>query len=184
MAEDKIKCVFFDRDGIVNESPGAGYVTRREDFHLVPEFVECLRLAQARGYRSAVVTNQRAVARGLITRAALEGIHSCMRAELRRREAPALLDIIYCPHNPGECDCRKPLPGMLLKLAERHNINLAASWMVGDMETDVEAGRGAGCRTILVNSGASAANCTRADYLAASMADLPGLLARVLDNHP
>ena len=144
MAEDKIKCVFFDRDGIVNESPGAGYVTRREDFHLVPEFVECLRLAQARGYRSAVVTNQRAVARGLITRAALEGIHSCMRAELRRREAPALLDIIYCPHNPGECDCRKPQPGMILRGLAEWRGDPAASFLIGDKESDIAAATAAG----------------------------------------
>lgn len=172
-----IKCVFFDRDGIVNESPGAGYVTRLEDFHLLPQFVECLRIVSARGYKSAIVTNQRGVARGMLSAATLENIHAALRAELRRRGAPALLDIIYCPHNPGECDCRKPLPGMFLKLSAVHNINLAASWMVGDMETDVEAGRRAGCRTILVSGGEA---ITAADYRVATMELLPDLLGKVL----
>ncbi len=177
MAQAKNKCVFFDRDGIVNISPGAGYVTRREDFHIFPQFVECLRIASARGYRAAIVTNQRGIAQGMFSAATLEGIHSALRAELRQRGAPALLDIEYCPHQPGECDCRKPLPGMLIKLAVRHNINLAASWMVGDMETDVEAGRRAGCRTILVTPGET---ITAADCRVAAMELLPDLLKKVL----
>jgi len=177
MAEAKIKCVFFDRDGIVNVSPGAGYVSRREDFHIFPQFVECLEIASVRGYRAAIVTNQRGIARGILSVAALEDIHSALRAELRQRGAPALLDIAYCPHQPGECDCRKPLPGMLLNLAARYNMNLAASWMVGDMETDVEAGRRAGCRTIRVTHGETA---TAADYHVATMELLPDLLGKVL----
>ncbi len=177
MPNDMKKCVFFDRDGIVNESPGAGYVTRPGDFHLLPQFAECLRIASARGYHSAIVTNQRGVARGMLSTDMLDNIHYALRAELLRRGAPALLDIIYCPHNPGECDCRKPLPGMLRKLSSRHHINLSASWMVGDMETDVEAGRSAGCRTILVSGGGA---ITAADYRVAAMELLPGLLEKVL----
>ncbi len=177
MANAKLKCVFFDRDGIVNVSPGAGYVTRLEDFHLLPQIVECLHIVSARGYQAAVVTNQRGIARGIFSTAVLDDIHSRLRDELRQRGAPALLDIAYCPHQPGECNCRKPLPGMLLNLAARHNIDLAASWMVGDMETDVEAGRRAGCRTILVNPADAA---TEADYRVASMELLPDLLKKVL----
>ena len=147
----KRKCVFFDRDGIVNESPGSGrYVTRWQDFHLVPEFVTCLRAVLKMGYQAVIVTNQRAVARGLMRIKDLEDIHRRLKRLLMRQYGLALLDIIYCPHNANECSCRKPSPGMLLDMADKHDINLAASWMIGDSETDMEAGRRAGCRTILV----------------------------------
>lgn len=149
----KQKCVFFDRDGIVNESPGPGrYVTCWQDFRLIPEFPICLRSVLKLGYQAALVTNQRAVARGLMSRKDLEDIHRRLRRLLARQYGLALLDIAYCPHNIKECSCRKPNPGMLLALAAGHDLDLAASWMIGDSETDVEAGRRAGCRTILVSA--------------------------------
>jgi D-glycero-D-manno-heptose 1,7-bisphosphate phosphatase len=172
------RCVFFDRDGIVNASPGAGrYVTRWEDFHLLPEFVEALRVARARGYHAVIVTNQRGVARGDVSAEIVESIHGKLRDLLWKSYHLELLDVVYCPHDIGQCDCRKPAPGMLLAMAARHNLDLAASWMVGDSETDIEAGRRAGCRTIRVN-GADAVS--KADWRVAAMKDLPGLLERVL----
>ena len=147
----KRKCVFFDRDGIVNEPPGQGrYVTRWNDFHLIPEFPICLQSVLKMGYQAAIVTNQRAVARGLMTLEDLEDIHRRLKRLLMRQYGLALLDIACCPHNENECSCRKPSPGMILALAKKHNLDLAASWIIGDSETDVEAGRRAGCRTILV----------------------------------
>ncbi|MDO9541762.1 MAG: HAD family hydrolase [Kiritimatiellia bacterium] len=147
----KRKCVFFDRDGIVNESPGQGrYLTRWQDFHLIPEFITCLRSVLKMGYQAVIVTNQRAVARGLISIKDLEHIHRRLKRLLMRQYGLKLLDIIYCPHNANECSCRKPSPGMLLDMAAKHNLDLTASWMIGDSGTDVEAGRRAGCRTILV----------------------------------
>ncbi len=89
-----------------------------------------------------------------------------------------LLDIAVCPHDKDVCVCRKPAPGLLHRLARRHGIDLAASWMVGDKETDVEAGRRAGCRTIRVSA---AADRSSADWRVASMDELPALLERVLD---
>lgn len=172
-----IKCVFFDRDGIVNRSPDAGYVERWEDFCLLPEFVESLRTARQAGYEAAIVTNQRGVARGIMSRETLESIHCLLRDELKRQKAPALLDIIYCPHNLTGCVCRKPQPGMLYALAARHRIQLSASWMIGDNETDAVAGKRAGCRAILVNAKKMD---TRADYKIDRMARLPSLLNRIL----
>ncbi len=172
------RCVFFDRDGIVNTSPGAGlYVTRWEDFHLLPEFVEALRIVRAHGYQAAIVTNQRAVARGLVSADVVESMHRRLRDLLRQNYRLDLLDIRYCPHDVGQCDCRKPLPGMLTAVAARHGLDLAASWMVGDAETDIEAGRRAGCHTILVNGGAAE---SKADWRVPVIEDLPGLLERVL----
>jgi len=147
------KCVFFDRDGIVNESPGVeGYVLSWEKFHLIPEFPECLRVVHRHGYEAAIVTNQRAVALGLLRADQLEAIHQNLRTLLEREYGLFLLDIIYCPHQPGMCSCRKPKPGMLLTIATRHDVDLRQSWMVGDSESDIEAGQRAGCRTILVGS--------------------------------
>jgi len=154
-------CVFFDRDGIVNESPGPGYVQRWEDFHLQPGFVAALRTALAKGYAAVVVTNQQGVAKGLLTEAELQDIHARLRAQLRARGLD-LLDVLHCPHFAADgCACRKPKPGLLLRAAQAHRLDLAASWMVGDAETDVEAGRGAGCRTVRV---CPAGEATRADF--------------------
>lgn len=172
------RCVFFDRDGIVNASPGAGrYVLGWDEFHLLPEFVEALRIVRAQGYQAVVVTNQRAIARGLVSVAVVEAMHRNLRDLLKKSYSLDLLDVVYCPHDVGVCECRKPAPGMLQAMAAKYGLDLAASWMVGDAETDIEAGRCAGCRTILVN-GAEAVSS--ADYRVAAMKDLPELLGRVL----
>jgi len=176
----KRKCVFFDRDGIVNESPGQGrYVTRWQDFHLVPEFPICLRSVLKMGYQAALITNQRAVARGLMSIKDLEDIHARLKRLLMRRYGLALLDIAYCPHNTNECSCRKPNPGMLLAMADKHSLDLAASWMIGDSETDVEAGKRAGCRTILVAGTLHSAD-SKADVRVPSMRALIKKIHRIL----
>ncbi len=163
----KQKCVFFDRDGITNESPGPGlYVTRWDDFHLMPGFTDCLQSVLKMGYQAAIVTNQRCVARGLMTLEALEDIHRRLQQLLKRRYGLKLLDIAFCPHDENECSCRKPKPGMILALAKKHNLDLAGSWMIGDSETDIEAGRSAGCRTILVDDHAGK---SKADFRVPSM---------------
>ena len=169
---------FFDRDGIVNASPGAGrYVLCREEFHLLPEFVEALRVVRAHGYQAVIVTNQRSVARGLVSAAEVEAMHASLRDLLWKSYSLDLLDVAYCPHDAGECECRKPAPGMLKAMALKHGLDLAASWMVGDAETDIEAGRRAGCRTIRVDGDAAV---SQADWRVAAMKDLPALLEQVL----
>ncbi len=149
-----IKCIFFDRDGIVNQSPGPGYVERWEDFHLLPEFVEVLRTVTHLGYAAVIITNQRGVALGCMTTEAVEDIHRRLRTILKEQHGLTLLDILYCPHDKGECDCRKPKPGMILEAARRHQIDLSQSWMIGDSPKDAEAGKAAGCRTILIGEAA------------------------------
>jgi D-glycero-D-manno-heptose 1,7-bisphosphate phosphatase len=171
------KCVFFDRDGIVNEPPGAGYVERWADFRLLPEFVEALRTALRHGYVAVIVTNQRGVALGRMTRETVEEIHTNLRSQLRSMHGLDVLDIFYCPHDRDECECRKPKPGMLLAAAERHGIDVASSWMVGDNEKDVEAGRAAGCRTIFVGSGNPASG---ADHRVSTVGALAALFEQVL----
>jgi len=167
------KCVFFDRDGIVNQSPGAGYVERWTDFVLLPEFVNVLRVVESKGYEAVIVTNQRGVARGIMTMDAVNEIHRNLRAVLQRKYGLALLDILCCPHGKDECECRKPKPGMLLDAARRHDLDLRASWMIGDHDTDVETGKAAGCRTILVGPGDGN---IQPDYRARDMAELKTLI--------
>jgi D-glycero-D-manno-heptose 1,7-bisphosphate phosphatase len=171
------KCVFFDRDGIVNKSPGPGYVESWKDFHLLPEFVESLRIARNLGYESVIVTNQRGVALGRLSAETLEQIHKNLTNLLKEKFRLKLLNIFYCPHERDTCNCRKPKPGMLLAAAEKHNINLKTSWMIGDNENDVEAGRNAGCRTIIVSDSNAA---TKADFKTPDMKALVTLLPRVL----
>jgi histidinol-phosphate phosphatase family protein len=164
-----IRCVFFDRDGIVNQSPGPGYVERWEDFHLLPEFVAVLGSVTRAGYAAVLITNQRGVALGRMTAAAVEDLHRRLREVLRRDHGLDFLDCFYCPHDRDACECRKPKPGMLLAAARRHGIDLARSWMIGDSRTDMEAGKAAGCRTILVDGDEAT---PLADYTCSGMPEL------------
>jgi D-glycero-D-manno-heptose 1,7-bisphosphate phosphatase len=141
--------VFLDRDGIINQkAPEGQYVTHWEDFHVLPGAAEGIRLLNGAGFSVIVVTNQRCIAKGLITAADLEKMHQRMCSFLAR-DGARIDAIYYCPHDFGDsCDCRKPAPGMLLEAARAHKIELTASWMIGDSDHDVEAGKNAGCRTV------------------------------------
>ncbi|NQT94614.1 MAG: HAD family hydrolase [Lentisphaerae bacterium] len=171
------RCVFFDRDGIVNRFVSEGYVEHWGEFKLLPEFPAALRLVQAAGYDAVIVTNQRGVALGVMSRESVEDIHRRLADLLRSVHGLDLLDIVYCPHDEGTCECRKPRPGMLLEAAKRHGIDLHASWMIGDHERDVEAGKRAGCRCVLVGDDVGE---TAADHTVASMAGLCDLLEGLL----
>ncbi len=172
------RCVFFDRDGVVNRSPGPGYVERVEDFHLLPGVVEAARMAQARGYAVAIATNQRGVARGLMTPQVLDDIHAHMTG-LLARQGLELLGVFCCTHERDTCTCRKPQPGLLLEAARQFDLDLSASWMIGDHETDIEAGRRAGCRTILVHP---VPVQTRATLTVERVELLASVLGQVLDD--
>jgi D-glycero-D-manno-heptose 1,7-bisphosphate phosphatase len=171
------KCFFFDRDGIVNRSPGAGWVRDWSEFAWMPEFFEVFRLVRDLGFESVLVTNQSGISRGVMSEAAVRDIHGRLRRELAERTGLDFLDVLYCPHQDfHDCACRKPRPGMLLEAARRHEIDLAVSWMIGDQATDMEAGRRAGCRTLLVNAqGAGMA----ADAWIPDLAALPAWLRRL-----
>lgn len=157
---NKQKAIFLDRDGTINQY--TGFLRNINDFELIAGVVDSIKLINASGYLCIVVTNQPVLARGEVTRTELETIHNKMET-LLGYEGAYIDGIYYCPHHPHkgyegevvelkiECDCRKPKPGMLLKAAEDFNIELSASWMIGDGENDIIAGRNAGCRTVLVN---------------------------------
>ena len=142
---------FLDRDGVVNIDHG--YVHRWEDFEFVPGVVDGMRRLQAAGYALVIVTNQSGIARGFYDEDALARLHDALRADLAAKGV-TLTSIEYCPHLPPphaelaryalECDCRKPAPGMILRAARTHDLDLARSLMFGDRASDVEAGRRAG----------------------------------------
>jgi D-glycero-D-manno-heptose 1,7-bisphosphate phosphatase len=146
--------IFLDRDGVLIREQG--YVTEPAQIEVLPGVPEALVLLRRRGFRLVVVTNQSAIARGLLTEGNLARIHADLLSRLRAAHPEAFWDALYfCPHHPQEgrpfyrtdCDCRKPKPGMLLRAAAEHGLDLARSWMVGDAPRDLEAGRAAGCRT-------------------------------------
>lgn len=168
------RAVFLDRDGVINRKPPEGdYVTRWEDFHILPGVAEGIALLNRASFSVIVVTNQRCIAKGLISAAELEKMHERMTEILGK--AGAIVDgTFYCPHEiEPACDCRKPAPGMLLNAARLHGIELSASWMIGDSDVDVEAGRNAGCKTVRLTPAAEAlpgARC-HADLVATTFLD-------------
>ena len=129
----------------------------------IPKQRKAIKMINASGFLAVVVTNQPVIARGEVSVSELNEIHNKM--EILLGVEGAYLDAIYyCPHHPhkgyeGEvselkidCDCRKPKPGMLLSAARDYNIDLSASWMIGDGENDVAAGENAGCKTVLLTN--------------------------------
>jgi D,D-heptose 1,7-bisphosphate phosphatase len=153
------RAVFLDKDGtLVDDVP---YNVDPALIRLAPGAAEALPKLHRAGYLLVVVSNQSGVARGVFPESAL--VHVMERLGSLFDECGATLaGFYYCPHHPQgavtqfakNCDCRKPEPGMLLAAARRHDIDLKRSWMVGDILDDIEAGRRAGCRTILINRGA------------------------------
>lgn len=143
--------IFLDRDGTLNES--VGYVNHRSRFRLFPFSVDAVRLINEEGYLAVLVTNQSGIGRGFFSEELVRSIHEDLQSLLET--AGAKLDGIYaCPHKPSDgCACRKPESGMLLQARDDLDIDLAASWIVGDTITDLEAGWSAGTQGALVKTG-------------------------------
>ncbi|WP_224245723.1 D-glycero-alpha-D-manno-heptose-1,7-bisphosphate 7-phosphatase [Hyalangium gracile] len=151
--------VFLDRDGVLVDE--LGYLTRVADLRLFPGAGAAVRRIHALGYPVVVVTNQSAVARGMVSPAGLEEIHAELRAQLGREDA-RLAGLYMCPHHPEaplpewrqDCDCRKPRPGMLVRAARELGLALdERSVLVGDQHTDLECARRAGISALLVRTG-------------------------------
>jgi D-glycero-D-manno-heptose 1,7-bisphosphate phosphatase len=166
-----VNTVFLDRDGVLNEKvPEGQYVSRWEDFRVLGGVAEAVARLNQAGMRVIVVTNQRGVALGLYTAGDVEALHARFAQFLAQHGAR--VDAFYvCPHDRGECGCRKPLPGLFEQaVADFKEISAAKSVMVGDSLVDMEFGRGLGMKTILIES----AEETRApgSEKAAGLADL------------
>ena len=153
------KAVFLDRDGTINRM--AGFLSDIDDFELLPGVAQAINDIHALGFLVIVVTNQPVIARGELTMRGLEEIH-CKMETLLGLEGAYIDGLYFCPHHPDkgfegeipelkiECTCRKPKPGMLLEAAKEFHIDLGESWMVGDTQADIGAGKAAGCKTVLV----------------------------------
>ena len=148
------KAIFLDRDGVINEvlSDRVKFVNKPEQFYLLPGVGEAIRLFNEHHLPVFVVTNQGGIGLGYMKETQLLAIHDQMEKELKQFGAK-IEDIAYCPHKPkANCPCRKPKPKMILDLAEKHGLSLSDSYMIGDREPDIEAGKAAGTKTILVGN--------------------------------
>ncbi len=145
--------IFLDRDGTLNVEKH--YLHRIGEWEWTPHAIEALQRFHAAGYALVVVTNQSGIARGYYTAEDVGILHDWVSAQLAANGVP-LMGMYYCPHEPGitpACTCRKPQPGMLLRAASEHGLDLARSWMIGDKAIDIEAGAAAGTKTLLVRTG-------------------------------
>ncbi|MCA1058619.1 HAD family hydrolase [Rossellomorea aquimaris] len=159
------KAVFLDRDGVINEvkTKRVRFVNRPDQFHFLEGVPEAAKLLSQSGYLLFVVTNQGGVGLGYLSHDELHSIHDHMVKEIEKAGG-IIQEVSCCTHKPDAgCTCRKPEPGMLLDLAEKYNIDMSESYMVGDREVDIEAGRKAGCNTIFLHAPTS--STYDADYL-------------------
>jgi D-glycero-D-manno-heptose 1,7-bisphosphate phosphatase len=152
------KAIFIDKDGTL--IPDIPYNVNPNLVTLQDNAVKGLRLLQDEGYLLLIISNQAGVAHGYFSENSLIAIKQKIESLLTTNDL-ILSGFYYCPHHPEgkvekyaiNCQCRKPLPGMILQAAKEHNINLSESWMIGDILNDVEAGARAGCHTVLINNG-------------------------------
>lgn len=159
----KFQTVFLDRDGVINAKAAEGdYVKSWREFRLLPGAAAAIGLLTAAALRVIVVTNQRGIARGRMASADVAEIHARMSLELARHGGR--LDAIYhCPHDRGQCTCRKPATGMLEQARFEHpGLDFSRSLLVGDSLSDLECGAAAGCSVLLIGSGARAAEIAAA----------------------
>ena len=180
------KAVFLDRDGTLNEE--IDLLHRPEDLRLLPGVGKAIARLNKLGYKVIVVTNQPVVARGLCSEEKVREIHETLK-KMVAQEGGKLDAIYYCPHSKLaevqeyriECDCRKPGTGLLKQAQKAHNLDLKASFMVGDMTRDLLAGRNAGCQTILVKTGYRGLDGqfdAKPDFVCADLTEAAELIAR------
>ena len=181
--KEKQKCIFLDRDGTINEY--VGFLTKPEQLKLIPATGEAIRLINNSSYLCIVVTNQPVIARGECTFAGLDQIHNRLETLLGKEHA-YIDDLFFCPHHPHkgykdeitelkiDCECRKPKIKMFQDAAQRYNIDLEESYIIGDSSADMEAGKRAGMHSILVKTGEAGEDRkfdARPDYVAANLLD-------------
>lgn len=176
MPEALARAVFIDRDGTLMRD--VDYCGDPGEVEIFAGAAAALGELKARGYKIIIITNQSGIGRGYLN----EQAYRAVEKEVARQLGAGLIDATYfCPHAPGEdCDCRKPAPGMVLQAARDHAIDLTRSYFIGDKESDIQCGRRAGTKTILVQTGyGKSADQSAAD---AVVADLPAAVRFVLSS--
>lgn len=143
--------VFLDRDGTLNPDPG--YIPSLDQFQFFPDTVSALKSLNDREYAFVIVTNQSGVARGKIKPTDLDDIHRFIEDQFKTEGIP-LLGVYVCPHHPDDgCRCRKPEISLFEQAVKDHSINLDRSYIIGDSEADIKAGKALSMKTILVRTG-------------------------------
>ncbi|MFU9135464.1 D-glycero-beta-D-manno-heptose 1,7-bisphosphate 7-phosphatase [Erwinia tasmaniensis] len=176
-----VPAIFLDRDGTMNVDHG--YVHEIDNFQFIDGAIDAMRELKKMGFALVMVTNQSGIARGIFNEDTFMQLTEWMDWSLADREVD-LDGIYFCPHLPDavveeyrqQCDCRKPQPGMLLSAQQELNIDMAASYMVGDKPEDMLAGKAAGVgKKVLVRSGkpVTEEGENAADWVINSLADLP-----------
>ena len=147
-----IKTIFLDRDGVINKE--INYLHKIEDFEFINGVFEACQYFKNLNYKIIIITNQSGISRGYYTENDFQIITNWMIAQFKKNDIN-ILDVFHCPHMPNSnCNCRKPMPGMLLEAKYKYNINMKNSWMIGDQKADIIAANTAGItNTILVRSG-------------------------------
>lgn len=169
------KAIFLDRDGTINED-NISYIHKIEDLKFIPKSIDGLKLLQKAEYKLIIITNQAGIGRGKYT----EKDYFAFRDEMHERlkEQGILITAEYfCPHNLEKgiekykinCNCRKPKIGMLEQASRDFNLNLNECWMIGDKESDILAGKNAGCKTIHVLTGEEKNLINYADFIAQNL---------------
>ena len=151
------KVIFIDRDGVINKDPGGwtehSYVTRWEDFHFLSGAKEALKMLNDNGYDIIIISNQGGVSKKYFSQGALDEITRKMLGEIEKSGAK-VKKVYYCIHQDSDnCDCRKPKAGMFRQAEKELGIKALGAYFVGDGKTDVDAGKAAGLKTVLVLSG-------------------------------
>ncbi len=147
------RCVFLDRDGVINvKMPEGEYVRNWDEFQFLPNVADWIRILNALDFLVIVVTNQRGVALERMSEASLAEIHRRMVSELATAGA-RINDVFACPHHSGTCDCRKPKPGLVRAAQAKWDIDLAGSLMIGDSDSDAELAAVCGLRFLRARDG-------------------------------
>lgn len=147
------RCVFLDRDGVLNEKAAPQeYIRNWSEFRFLPNIADWIRLFNALDFLVIVITNQRGIALGKMTRESVDEIHRNMIGELAAVGA-RIDDVLVCPHAENACDCRKPKPGMVLQAQAKWDIDLAGSLMIGDSDSDAALAAACGMRFLRVSNG-------------------------------
>jgi histidinol-phosphate phosphatase family protein len=153
-----MRAIFIDKDGTLIEN--VPYNVNPALIQLTWQAGQALQVFKSLGFKLIVVSNQSGIAKGLFTEMAMQPVENRL-AERLVQYGVTLDGFYYCPHSPDgvisryaiSCTCRKPMPGMLLRAAAEHGFDLEQSWMIGDILHDIEAGRRAGCQTVLIDNG-------------------------------
>jgi len=170
-------CLFYDRDGVINQSPGPGYVLNTDAFHLNDGIVDALKVGREKNYFQVLITSQKGVGKGLMSQSDLDQIHQQMQSELA--EAGVAFDAIYAYTGPDSPHQPKPDPEMILTAAKEFPINLSRSWMIGDADRDIEMGQQAGIQVTIRIKGDKSISI-KANHTVNSITNLTEKLRKVL----